>query len=372
MLDNKQRKERLNWVDQTKGLAILGIVLFHFFQNYPERLNLVSLLDRNGAKVGFAAVDIFFVMAGFNTSYVLAFITKKSNLDWISPNWKSWLHKRMLRLYPTYILAVVVSLVLYALFGKIRLSSGIDTALIFMGIAGYQKFKLVNPGFWFFFVILQAYLLTPLIFYVCKNKPTSILSLGIILGILNKIACWAVAPNSQLYGFILQNNFIGSYIAELCLGIYWGFAYVIRGSFRKIDVIVSTGIFIVGLLGYLGLDKAGIDIVHMRGFDMVFTPFLFLVCYLIFDKLTNFNWMNSGLVFLTLMGLYSYQIYLIHQPMYFVLLPFLASHIAFNPYLKILMSMIITALVLIAYVVLFTYVEKLLIKKVGQLASKQI
>ncbi|HAG80759.1 MAG TPA: hypothetical protein DCL61_06215, partial [Cyanobacteria bacterium UBA12227] len=69
---NPTSKKRLHWVDQTKGLAILGIVLFHFFQNYPDRLGLVQILDRNGARLGYAAVDIFFVIAGFNTSYTLA------------------------------------------------------------------------------------------------------------------------------------------------------------------------------------------------------------------------------------------------------------------------------------------------------------
>lgn len=64
-------KKRLDWIDQAKGLAILGIVFFHFFQNYPHKNHWTSLLAQVGAKIGFASVDIFFVIAGFNTSILI-------------------------------------------------------------------------------------------------------------------------------------------------------------------------------------------------------------------------------------------------------------------------------------------------------------
>ncbi|MGA9377862.1 MAG: acyltransferase, partial [Phormidium sp.] len=179
MSTNSSPKKRLDWIDCTKGLAIIGILLFHFFQNYPDRLPLVSLLDKSGAKVGYAAVDIFFVMAGFNTSYALAAIAKKNQLTEITTNWISWLQKRLLRLYPTYILAVLVTLLLYSLFSNIPFKSIADGILIFLGVASYKTFRVFNPGFWFFFVILQAYLVTPLIFKACQNNPTKILILGI-------------------------------------------------------------------------------------------------------------------------------------------------------------------------------------------------
>jgi peptidoglycan/LPS O-acetylase OafA/YrhL len=81
----------LAWIDQSKGLAILGIILFHFFQNYPFRTSWINSLYHLGAKVGFAAVGLFFVIAGFNTSYVLARkLEAKQEL-----NWQEWLKKRL-------------------------------------------------------------------------------------------------------------------------------------------------------------------------------------------------------------------------------------------------------------------------------------
>ncbi|MFM2063396.1 MAG: hypothetical protein RLZZ507_3066 [Cyanobacteriota bacterium] len=78
---NTPQKTRFHWIDRTKGLAILGIVLFHFFQNYPERTSIISILDRNSARVGYAAVDIFFLLAGFNTSYALISKSIKDGID---------------------------------------------------------------------------------------------------------------------------------------------------------------------------------------------------------------------------------------------------------------------------------------------------
>ncbi len=44
---NSTQKNRFHWIDRTKGLAILGIVLFHLFQNYPEGNQLIIVFDIN-------------------------------------------------------------------------------------------------------------------------------------------------------------------------------------------------------------------------------------------------------------------------------------------------------------------------------------
>ncbi|MFB2939127.1 acyltransferase family protein [Aerosakkonemataceae cyanobacterium BLCC-F154] len=371
MSTNNLAKKRWDWIDYTKGLAILGILLFHFFQNYPDRIPLVSLLDSLGAKVGYAAVDIFFVMAGFNTSYALAAIAKKNQLSEITTNWIPWLQKRLVRLYPTYILAVLVTLLLYSLFKDIEIKSITDGILIFFGVASYKTFRVFNPGFWFFFVILQAYLVTPLIFKVCQNNPTKILLLGIALGTFNKLLCLIFIQDSDTFMVFLQNNFLGSYFFQLCLGLYWGFIYNNHNSFRKVDFTVTSIIFVLGLGLYAALAVAGVDIIYMLGFDMLFTPFFFIACYWLFDKGSQSKLLTKGLSLLSLMGIYSYQIYLVHQPLYFVLLPYLTKQINLNSYLKILPVLLITIAVLTVYVIAFIYLDNFLSKIFGKLLKKQ-
>ncbi len=366
---SETKKQRFDWIDQTKGLAILGIVLFHFFQNYPKEINLISILDRNGAKVGYAAVDIFFVMAGFNVSYVLARLAEKQNLNPITTNWKSWLLKRLNRIYPAYLLAVGCSLLLLCLFGKYKLELNLDFILTCFGLAGY-KFQAINPGFWFFTVILEAYLAIPLIFYFCKSKPEKILILGIVGGVLTKLACVALGNKSDLYWYFLQNDFLGSYFSQLCLGLYWGIIFYGQKCFRKKDFVAATSIFLGSLVVYLCLELMKIDIIYMLGFDILFTPFFFLLCYLIFETLKKYQQLIGYiLTFFSLLGIYSYQIYLIHQPLYFVLFKPLTKALDFNPYVKVILVAIATAILLTLYVWGFVRLEKFLRTAAAKIAN---
>lgn len=368
----KTLQNRLTWIDQTKGLAILGILLFHFFQTYPEQNNLVLMLDRNGARVGYAAVDIFFVMAGFTTSYALASKLQKNKINLIKNNWKSWLIKRLARIYPAYFLAVVVSLLLYYLFGKFQIQSILNFVLSCIGLAGI-KYQAINQGFWFFTVILEAYLAIPLIFYACKSNLKNILIIGITLGLLTKIASFYFLNlnDPQAYIFLLQNNFLGSYIFQLCLGLYWGFIYATNQSFRKLDLVVAFSIFIIGLYIYIVLFLSSINIIYKLGFDMMFTPCFFILCQVFFKYLNEIWGQKFILGLVSLIGVYSYQIYLIHQPLYRVVLPQLTSTIELGSYSKIVVCMAITIILLIIYVFLFTQLERLLRYLVGKLISNK-
>lgn len=369
---SKTLQNRLAWIDQTKGLAILGILLFHFFQTYPERNNLVLMLDRNGARLGYAAVDIFFVMAGFNTSYALASKLQKNKISLIKNNWKSWLIKRLTRIYPAYFLAVVVSLLLYYLFGEFQIKLGLKFVLSCVGIAGI-RYQAINQGFWFFTVILEAYLVIPLIFYVCKSNIKNILLIGIILGLLTKIASFYFLNlnDPQAYLFLLQNNFLGSYIFQLCLGLYWGFIYAANQSFRKSDLIVAFSVFGIGLYIYIVFFLSSINIIYKLGFDIMFTPCFFILCQVFFKYVSDIWEQKFILGLVSLIGVYSYQIYLIHQPLYRVVLPELTATIELGDYSKILACMGITIILLILYVFLFTQVERLLRYLVEKLINNQ-
>lgn len=354
-------KTRLDWIDQTKGLAILGIVLFHFFQNYPDHTSLVSLLDRSGAKIGLAAVDLFFVIAGFNISYILAAITAKQNSSRAFINWKAWLLKRLNRLYPTYILAVCCSLVLYELFDRSVRYFSFEFIFSFMGLGGYLL-QAINPGFWFFTVILQAYLLVPLLIRFSRENYQNILIFGIGAGVLTKMVCLFLEPGSSAYLYFLNNNFIGSYIFQFCLGLYWGDVYQSHGALRKCDCIASGVFCAIGAIAYTGLAIAKIDIIYMQGFDIAFTPFLFILCWLGFEKVRNFKAIASILGTLSILGIYSYQIYLIHQPLLFVTLPKLTKFMKTIPTLEVGISVLMTVTILIVYTKIFIALDKSLRK----------
>jgi peptidoglycan/LPS O-acetylase OafA/YrhL len=344
----------LAWIDQVKGISILGIVLFHFFQNYPLRVRWIDDLYHLGAKVGFAAVCIFFVIAGFNTSYVLARkIDSKQTIDW-----GEWLKKRLLRIYPPYWLAIAVTLILYYLFKSSHSLSQSELFLIAIGYPNYGLFRAINPGFWFFSVILQYYLIAPLIFKLAQNNAKIILWMGIEVSLFIKLACIFVIPrNNWLFGFLYQLNFVGSYFFEICLGIYWGFIFYKYQKFRPIDILNSTAIFIVGLIVYFGLFFKGIDTAYNLGFDILFTPVIFLLCYWIVNRTSPPILPKIKFPLLIILGKYSYQIYLLHQPLLFVLLPIWGKHNFFSSFWGVGIVLVTTAIALTFYIAGFTKLE---------------
>lgn len=355
-------KIRLTWIDLTKGLAILGIVFFHFFQNYPDRLDWVVVLDRLGAKIGYGAVDIFFVIAGFNISYSLALKAYKNNSNKITTHWRSWLFKRLNRLYPTYFLAIGMTLLLYAILNQSRKYYSFKFLLTLFGFAGSSA-AFINSGLWFFTVILQAYLITPIIFWICKSQARKIFILGMVVGIVSKLICLTVPFESRLYWNLLQHNHIGSYFFQFCLGLYWGIVFSKHQSLRKIDKMATVGLFIVSVIFYGLLIFTKTRVIYMQGFDIAFTPFLFLVCYLGFEYLAKFEkQLKYILKSFSISGLYSYQIYLIHQPLFFVLLPYIVKNLTIDPNIRVAIAIGISGVLLILYVILFIFVERLLRK----------
>ncbi|WP_017304917.1 acyltransferase family protein [Spirulina subsalsa] len=353
MLKHHESNQRIEWVDQAKGLAILGICLFHFFQNYPERTHLVSLLDRNGARIGFAAVDLFFVLAGVNVSLSLVKMINKDNINWIS-----WLKKRLTRLYITYWLSIVVTLIITFIWGEIKLQSGLDFLRIILGFPGYRLYQQINPGFWFFSVILQFYLIVPLLFTLTQYRFERILGFGLLAGLVVKVLCWWIVPTqSYWHGFFWQHHFIGSYLFEACLGIYWGFIYSRQQKFRAMDWCLTLILLGVGITLYGWQAALGREVFYMLGFNITFSPFFFLGSYWLCKTLGQKPLMNPVMKLFSILGQQSYQIYLIHQPLFFVWFRFWRSQINLTTLGGLSLTLVVTIILLSLYVWLFIRLE---------------
>lgn len=349
-------KAYLPWIDELKGLAIAGIVAFHIFQNYPSDTLFIELGDSIGRKVGFAAVSLFFVVAGFNTSYSLA------NRDFFDTpetpqNWRTWLQRRLVRLYPTYWLAIALSLLLYLVAGQInpKLNAG-NLLLIALGFPGYERFKLLNPGLWFFSVILQYYLIAPLLLTLMRRRPLVILPFGLAVAIAIDLTCWQLNRELPLYSFLAMLNFIGSYFFEVCLGLYWGTIYAKYGKFRRIDGLASLALFGIGIAAY---QLSRTDLLYMLGLNIIVTPLLFCVCYyaLVMAK----HWGQNSLAllsrFLGIAGRSSYQVYLIHQPLLFVWLPIWGQVSPKSSSAMLSLGLLLAAFMVVLYVFLFLKIE---------------
>ena len=354
--------EYIFWIDLMKGSAIIGIVLFHLFQNYPDPSRLVENFAKIGAQVGFAGVDIFFLIAGFNISY--SFLKKGIHeFKFFQFNWSVWLISRCKRLYPTYLLACIFVLLTYFVSGyKICNPLSFDFWLSITGWAGYL-FQCLNPGFWFFTVILEAYLITPILFSISNGRPGKLLTITLAFAGITKLLCYLLPASSPAYYFVLQNNFIGSYIGQYGLGLYLGSEYFTSSSrFSKRSIYFSFSLFFLALIIYLQLSLAGQDIRYMEGFDLAFTPAFFFIGYYVFEKaflkVKSLPVFHAIDVLLRYVGQRSYQVYLVHQPILFVILAPLTRLIGFDNHLETLLVSVLALIVIILYVYLFICLEQ--------------
>ena len=175
---------RLDWIDATRGFSILWVAWFHFFITwangrlpwpfnpvyfslYADECGATTIPGRIGcgaeaffvafSQLGSQAVSVFLLLSGFGLTYALG--------ESVRPvaGWRAWYRHRLLRLFPMYWVAHIVWLVspfiphydpvdwrFFASFAGNRVWPG-------------ELFYYANPAWWFFGLILQLYLVFPLL-----------------------------------------------------------------------------------------------------------------------------------------------------------------------------------------------------------------
>jgi peptidoglycan/LPS O-acetylase OafA/YrhL len=159
----KPANQRVEILDHVRGVAILAVFLFHCLQfplgpvvNFSGAgMNIVLL----PATFGWAGVAVFFVVSGFCIH--LSF--QRDGRDW-----RRFLIRRFFRIYPPYLLAL---LVLAFVFPTTRLdfSSAASWFRLFTHVFLIQNYfgetgpQAINAVFWSIAVEVQLYLLYPLL-----------------------------------------------------------------------------------------------------------------------------------------------------------------------------------------------------------------
>jgi len=165
----------IEFLDYVRGIAILGVFFFHglqdafHFSSLPwggwQRLYSVpkTFFLVLPASFGWAGVSIFFVVSGFCIH--LSFCQQ-------GRDWRSFFIRRFFRIYPPYLLALILYAVLFA-------TTNLNVAIgLFPGSVGWREFLThlflvhnfdpqsywtINPAFWSIAVEIQLYLLYPVL-----------------------------------------------------------------------------------------------------------------------------------------------------------------------------------------------------------------
>lgn len=311
--------KRLLWLDVTKGLAILVVVYFHFFNTYfehgalppPDWSSLATALTSflgiawlRLTGLGFHAVGVFIILSG----WVLMQSTERRAARG-AVRWGEWYRTRFLRLYPMYWVAHLVYLVspFTARFEKIdgRLVLSL-LGLRFVDIA--STFYYLNAAWWYFGMLIQFYLIFPILFWAARKLgPWRFLLAACALGFFVRYLLLIPYPQNGMW---VQGGLALCRLPEFALGMALGMWDSRRPA--RVEGYLLGGL---GLITGVILYPAALQLYHGI-FAYVFVDLATSACC--FLVLTGMSGIIARFSYparvLGLVGVYSYGIYLIHQP----------------------------------------------------------
>ena len=344
---------RLQWIDGMKGISILWIVFFHGFsflefpwplsEGYFAKIRAIcqpaSSLGELGCmleaiavavvKFGFHAVAVFLVLSGFGLTYSLAKTGDPQG------GWPGWFKSRVLRLFPMYWLAHVVYLVLP--FQARPEPIDYRFVLSFFGDRFYpidMIFYYFNPALWYFGLLLQLYLVFPLMFRLLQRAGlVGFLVVAALITFGSRYYMLCVAPVSGNY---VQGGFFAARLWEFAIGMAAGWLYrkepqtIDRWLFSAAGFGAGVVIYALGLCCYAPLWR------YTFADALTGSGLAILLAHLA-RRLERIPTVGPTLATI---GAYSYGLYLLHQP--FVLwVCSRAQHAPTSGFLAVLVSVIV-------------------------------
>jgi peptidoglycan/LPS O-acetylase OafA/YrhL len=311
--------KRLLWLDVSKGLAILFVVYFHFFRTYFEHgtlppadwnglvagaLTIARLVWLKVSGLGFHAVGVFIILSGWTLMQSTA---RRAESDAIA--WGTWYRARFLRLYPMYWVAHLV----YLLSPFVARLEPVDSRIV-LSLLGLRfidiemNFMYLNAAWWYFSMLIQFYLIFPLLFWAARHLgPLRFLLIACAAGFFARYLLLVVYPQNGLW---VLGGFAVCRLPEFALGMSLAMWHS-RSSARVEWFLLRGPGFVVGLLLY----PAALQLYHGL-YDYIFVDFATGTCCMleIIGLAGLISLFKEPAKVIGLVGAYSYGLYLIHQP----------------------------------------------------------
>lgn len=339
--------KRIHSLDYLRGVAALGIMVYHYLSWTLGKYNSEAFMGRFGVY----GVSIFYVLSGLTLYHVYH--------DKIFPNFKevmTFFKKRVFRIYPLLWLATFLTILLSSKMPDIS-----DLILNLTGLFGFFKWDTyIAGGAWSIGNELVFYVLFPFFILFSKKYKIMMVILSLIIFI-----CYVYFAFVKLDPSINLNVQKRDYLNPLNQAFLFLGGYLIGLYTDKINVSNSINylLLLIGLCIFVLYPVHGNTIHIITGFNrLVFTFCCFLVCFSFYKMSVNINSItHRGLMFF---GEISYSVYLLHFIIYEIsgrLLKY--SHLELGLYysesFRLIVSFIST--IIISYFI-YEYYEKYFIK----------
>ena len=224
-----RNSDRIPVIDFLRGLSCLGVLLYHvrvdlwigwwritsYPNDYSSFAKAMAWLSIPTPFMGYAVV-LFFLISGFCIHY--------PNTSGIArPNWKIYLIRRFLRIYPAYLAALILTAGISYICLNLWGDNTWNPSKLFRVASLTQNYSqengqfLSNPSLWTIPLEIEFYLLYPFAFLFLSSKRISFLWL-VTFG----ISCTSIILSYQGYKwltftalFLWPSWLLGAWIAEL-------------------------------------------------------------------------------------------------------------------------------------------------------------
>lgn len=247
---------RFAFIDALRGIASLGVVLFHAAEGH--HIDQLPDFARQIAGVGAFGVPIFFVISGFVIACSLA------EQQMTPSSFGKFLLRRSIRLDPAYWVAIAIALGFSALASKMisgRPENHFTCPQVLAHLIYAQsilRFEQINPVFWTLCYEVQFYVVFALLLF-SKSRWTVIVAM-----IVSLLWCFRLAPSmpglftNLWYAFLLGASAWFGWRYQRFRLIYFAYftavsasAIYFRDSFALCTSLTSMTIFIAAASGRL-------------------------------------------------------------------------------------------------------------------------
>jgi peptidoglycan/LPS O-acetylase OafA/YrhL len=250
-------------LDGLRGLAIAGVLAAHFLNPWP----LLTAADRTVIAVvglGWAGVDLFFVLSGFLITGIL--VDTLGAAGW----WPAFLARRTLRIFPLYYLALVVFWWTGPMAGLVDVWTLRRWGWWYWSYLGNWAFaaRETIPSLshlWSLAVEEQFYLLWPLVVWLARGRRLAVVAAGLFAAgpalryLIVEVSGWPAGSAYRVTPGRIDQLALGALLAVLfrsAAGRTW-----LNASWRPVAAAGALSFLVLGwALGPFDMHRAPLEI----------------------------------------------------------------------------------------------------------------
>lgn len=287
--------DRLKELDALRGIAALGVVLYHLTSKYDYLYGhaITGLFPHYPDNPGRYGVELFFMISGF-----VIFLTLNK-----TEKVKDFIVSRFSRLFPVYWASILVTVLFVSLFPMDDLLGQIQPDVILVNLSMLQSliwYRHVDPSYWSLGFELMFYFLMAI--QLGRNKIHQIDRFCVI---------W-LSFEALLTGlFIVSQSKIVVTLTPIFASLPWAHLFIAGIMFYKIKSGSANKFHYVILACCLALHwiLMGMHTARFNLLSSVLTTLFFVVFFLFAKNKLKF----LAIAPLVYLGTISYSLYLVHQ-----------------------------------------------------------